>query len=705
MMEIADRLRELARNLYWTWHPEVIESFRDLDPALWREVNHNPVEFFDKLDKSTLEPKAAELALDARISLAFHRMHEYLAMRDTWGARHAGVLCARPVVYFSAEFGLHESLPIYSGGLGVLAGDHLKAASDLGVPLVAVGLFYAKGYFRQKLDASGWQQEDYFVSDVEKLPMSRATSADGKPLRIRVPTRESTICAEVWTAQVGRNHLVLLDTNVEENSPDDRALTSILYGGDSRVRIRQELILGVAGMMAAEEMGICPGVIHLNEGHSVFATLAAARSFMRREARSFWDVREKVSAMTVFTTHTPVPAGHDRFDADLMERTLGPLREELGISPRDLMSLGRVEPNDDREPFCMTVLGLKMAQHRNAVSARHARLTRAMWRGVWPKLPEDMIPIGHITNGVHVKSWLATPMAPLFDRHLGNDWEDRMHDAMTWASIDRIEDAEFWEMHQILKARLIEYVKRCMARQEAQRGSQGGEPLRLDPTALTIGFARRFAGYKRADLIVSDVDRLEKLVNDPGRPVQIIFAGKAHPHSDEGKRLIQHIVQISRRPALAGKIAFIEDHDMNVGRHLVQGADVWLNNPRRPMEACGTSGQKVVFNGGLNLSIPDGWWAEGYDGSNGFSIGCGLEHSDEARQDEIDRGMIYEVLENQVVPLFYDRNSKGLPHRWIAMQKNAMRSLPWRFSARRMVRDYTMKCYLPAAGGATSWLP
>jgi len=446
-------------------------------------------------------------------------------------------------------------------------------------------------------------------------------------------------------------------------------------------------------------------VLHMNEGHAGFAPLERVAHLVHYQGLASDEAWSVVRATTAFTTHTPVPAGHDRFDANLIERTLGPLREDLGLSSHDLMALGRVEPGDDGESFCMTVLGLKMAKYRNGVSARHARLTRSMWQKIWPELPEDIVPIGHITNGVHVKSWLSVPMAPLFDRYLGCEWEDRMHDAQTWARIDRIPDEEFWELHQILKVRLIEYVARCLVRQEAQRGNQDASPIPMDPNVLTIGFARRFAGYKRADLIVSDVERLEKLVNNPARPVQLIFAGKAHPNSEEGKKLIQHIVQISRRPALAGKIAFIEDHDMNVGRHLVQGADVWLNNPRRPMEACGTSGQKVVFNGGLNLSIPDGWWAEGYDGSNGFAIGCGIEHADIARQDEIDRGMIYDVLENEVVPLFYDRDEKGIAHRWVARQKNAMRSLPWRFSARRMMRDYTMRCYLPAAGGETSWMP
>ncbi len=703
-MEIADRLCELAQNLYWTWHPEIIEIFRDLDPSLWREVNHNPVEFFDRLDPKVLAEKTAELALDARVNLAFHQMQDYLNASGTWGARHAGVLYAHPVLYFSAEFGLHESLPIYSGGLGVLAGDHLKAASDLGVPLVGVGLFYAKGYFRQKLDKDGWQQEDYFVSDVNKLPITRVLAADGKPLRVRVPTRPSTICAEVWAAQIGRNRLLLLDTNVDENTPDDRALTSILYGGDQNVRIRQEVVLGVGGLLAAHALGICPGVIHLNEGHSVFATLAAARMMMQREGRSFEDVREKVSAMTVFTTHTPVEAGHDRFDADMIEQTLGPLREDIGLSRQELMSLGRVDPDNESEPFCMTVLGLKMAQCRNAVSARHARLSRAMWRRIWPKLPEDMVPIGHITNGVHSKSWLAVPLAPLFDRYLSMGWQERMHDAQTWAGIDKIDDEEFWEQHQVLKVRLIDYVRRCVARQEARRG---GEPVedRLDPTALTIGFARRFASYKRADLLLGDIERLERLVGNPDKPVQIVYAGKAHPNSEDGKRLIQEIVRASRRPALAGRVVFIEDHDMNVGRHLVQGADVWLNTPRRPMEACGTSGQKVVFNGGLNLSIPDGWWAEGYDGSNGFAIGCGLEHADADIQDRLDRDELFDVLENQVVPMYYDRGDRGIPYRWVARQKNAMRSLPWRFSARRMLRDYTRQCYLPAAGGISCCLP
>jgi starch phosphorylase len=703
-MTIIERLRELARNLYWTWHPELIEIFRGLDPGLWREADHNPVEFLSRIDSRALEDKAAELALEARVSQAFHQMQDYLAAGDTWGSRHAGPLHARPVAYFSAEFGLHESLPIYSGGLGVLAGDLLKSASDLGVPLAGVGLFYAEGYFRQRLDESGWQREEYSVSDVEKLPLERATGEDGQLVQVSVRTRESEIRAGVWFAQVGRNRLVLLDTNVEGNSDEDRRLTSHLYGGGQWERIRQELVLGVGGMRALEALGIRPGVIHLNEGHSAFAVLEAARGLMQREGRSFEDVREKVATRTIFTTHTPVAAGHDRFDAKLIERALGPLRDELGLSERAFGALGRVNADEDSEPFCMTVLGLRMSQYRNAVSARHARVSRAMWRGVWPGLPEEMIPIAHVTNGVHVPSWLAVSMAPLYDRHLGPSWQERMDDPATWEPIEGIDEAEFWEQHEILKAHLIEYVQRRLRRQG--KGADDSPGLgELTPSALTIGFARRFAPYKRGDLLFSDRDRLARLVGDHDRPVQIIYAGKAHPDNDEGKRLIQSIFRMMRESPFAGRVVFLEDHDMNVGRHLVQGADVWLNTPRRPFEACGTSGQKVVLNGGLNLSVLDGWWAQAYDGGNGFAIGCGEECGDHDEQDRRDAAALYDVLEQEVVPLFYDRDEKGIPHGWIARQKRAIRTLAWRFSARRMVMDYTRRCYLPAAGGLTSSPP
>jgi starch phosphorylase len=703
-MDIRTRLEELTQNLYWSWHPRVIEIFRDIDPHLWREVNHNPVELLARLDDDTLSRKAGELALSARVSQAFHEMQEYLESNDTWGAWHAGPLHSRPVAYFSAEFGLHESLPIYSGGLGVLAGDHLKSASDMGVPLVGIGLFYAQGYFHQRLDENGLQHEEYFASDVNKLPIRRATNHAGQ-LRILVQTSTEQIWAGVWTAKVGRNRLILLDTNVEGNDDSHRNLTAQLYGGDQRVRILQELVLGVGGLRALEAMGIAPGVIHMNEGHSAFAVLELARWLMERDGKDFAGVREEAASMTVFTTHTPVEAGHDRFEPGMLEATLGPLRRQIGIGEQELMALGRVRPEDRNEPFCMTVLGLKMSRSRNAVSARHGRLSRAMWHELWPNVAEHEVPIGHITNGVHVASWMAVPIAPLFTEHLGANWLAQMYDPKVLALVDRISDVELWEQHQILKANLVDYVERRM-RQQAQRRGQNPDLLpRLDPSALTIGFARRFAQYKRGDLLLRYLDRLAGIVADPERPVQIIFAGKAHPRDEGGKKLIQHVCRVACDPCFAGKIVFLEDHDINVGRHLVQGADVWMNLPRRPLEACGTSGMKTILNGGLNLSILDGWWAEAYDGQNGFAVGNSAESVDWEKQDILDAGGVFDVLEKQIVPLFYDRDEHGVPRKWVARQKRAIKTLAWRFSARRMVLDYAMRCYLPAAGAEACSFP
>jgi starch phosphorylase len=705
-VDIAAELRELARNLYWTWHPEVIALFLDLDAALWRQVNHNPVEFLSRTSPERLAERAQEMGLEARINFAVHRLEEYLKAEHTWGAFHAGCLRARPVAYFAAEFGVHESLPIYSGGLGVLAGDHLKSASDLGVPLVGVGLFYAQGYFSQEIDRDGRQTERYFESDVSTLPLDRAMGKDGRPLHVIVRTRSSEIALSIWSAQVGRGSLVLLDSDVEENSREDRQLTATLYGGDERIRIRQELVLGVGGMEALEALGISPGVIHLNEGHSTFAALALARRLMERDGRPFSEVREQAAAMTVFTTHTPVEAGHDRFRPALAEETLGPLRESLGLSQQDFLALGRVDPADSNEPFCPTVVGMKMSRSIKAVSALHARVTRAMWRRLWPDLPVSRVPIGHVTNGVHVASWLAMGMERLFRRYLRQGWQERICYPETWTAVAEVDDLEFWEQQQMLKAHLVNYVRRCLRRQYERRGETDVSPellgAKLGPATLTIGLARRFATYKRADLLLTDLNRLDKIVNDPERPVQIIYAGKAHPADEPAKALMQRVFQVTRDPRFAGKIVFIENHDINVSRHLVQGVDLWLNCPRRPLEACGTSGQKVLLNGGLNMSVLDGWWAEAYDGTNGFAIGEGGEHSDPRRQDERDLGSIFEVLEKQVVPLYYERDEKSIPRGWVACQKKAIQRLAWRYNADRMVMDYTLGCYLPAAGGTTS---
>ena len=708
-MKTAQRLRELARNLYWTWHPEIISIFRDIDSDLWRDTNHNPVAFLKRIPEEALQKRGAELAIDARITHAFHQLNDYLNAQDTWATRASGPTKNNPVAYFSAEFGLHESLPIYSGGMGVLAGDHLQACSDLGIPLVGIGLYYAYGYFKQRLDKNGWQREEFLEAEVENLPIELARDDQGTPLRVAVDNDKGKTWARIWRADVGRCTLILLDTNIAENSDEDRGLTGQLYGGDARTRIRQELILGVGGMRALEALGIHPAVIHLNEGHSAFAIIEAARQLIECEKRSFEEVKERIARRIVFTTHTPVDAGHDRFPPDLLLRTWSAEREKLGISEQDLLALGRVDPKDDTEPFCMTVLGLKMARRRNAVSAIHERVSRDMWKDLWPGRSVEEIPIYHITNGVHTSNWLAMAMVRLYSRYHGEDWAQRAHLPDTWADIERVDNIEFWEQHQILKVNLIDYVRRCMCHQLARHASAEAAEKEarayLDHNVLTIGFARRFAAYKRANLLMGDLERLDRLVNHPQRPMQFIYAGKAHPNDEGGKNLIKQVYDVTQMPEFKGKILFIEDHDINVSRHLVQGVDVWLNNPRRPREACGTSGQKVVLNGGLNLSVLDGWWAEAYDGRNGFAIGTGEEHSDPAEQDLRDREALFECLENTVAPLFYDRDGNGIPNDWVAIQKHAIRTLPWRFSASRMAIDYMYGCYMPATGAVSSTFP
>jgi glycogen phosphorylase len=701
-----ERLWTLARNLWWSWDHDSSSLFRDLDPVRWRLLNHNPIALLAEIPLSQIERRARELVLHSRINYAFRRQREYLEADRTWGARHAGILRPRPVAYFSAEFGLHVSIPEYSGGLGVLAGDHIKSASDLGIPLIGVGLFYGQGYFRQHLDQNGWQQEDYIETDISQLPMEPAIGKNGAPVTVQIDTRSGFIKAKVWRMKVGRCDLLLLDSNTEGNAPEDRELTSRLYGGDGRIRIRQELLLGVGGFRALRAMGVTPGVLHLNEGHSGFAVLEAICNRMQDEGLGFDEAVPRVSREVVCTTHTPVPAGHDRFNADLIEEHLGPLRELLGLSHDRFMGLGRENPGNRDEEFCMTVLGLRLARRANAVSSLHGEVSRAMWTGLFPGKSEESVPIGHITNGVHVPSWLSPQMYRLYDRHLGTGWHSHGSEARIWEGIEDVDDGELWETHLNLKSRLIEFV-RHRAIEQASRRDESPETLLhlsrvLSPDALTIGFARRFATYKRADLMLADIERLASMVNDPKHPVQFIFAGKAHPRDDPGKRMLQQIAELMRNARFADKFVFVEDYDINVGRHFVQGVDVWLNNPRRPLEASGTSGQKVVLNGGLNLSVLDGWWAEAYDGLNGFAIGTGRTHSNMSVHDSRDGEDLYRVLRDEVIPLYYHRDRDGLPRGWIKRMKRTIRTLGWRFNADRMVMDYTLKCYVPAAGGTSS---
>ncbi len=554
------------------------------------------------------------------------------------------------------------------------------------------------------LDSECYQQEEYIDVDRRLLPMQPATDAAGEPVIVTIDTRSASIAARVWKLAVGRNTLLLLDSDVDGNRPEDRQLTARLYGGDDWVRIRQELLLGVGGVRALKALGISPGVAHLNEGHSAFAALELVRDRMTLEGIGVEEAIRRVAPQVVFTTHTPVPAGHDRFTPELIEEHLGPLRDQLGMAPDQLLSLGRENSGNHSETFCMTVLALKLSRKANAVSSLHGQVSRAMWSGLYGG-DDARVPIGHITNGVHVQTWLAPQMHDVYDRHLKTDWPDRCAEPACWDDIEHIDDGELWEVHQALKARLIDFVRRRTANAAERRGesaeniAQLKRALSLD--ALTIGFARRFATYKRANLILRDLEAVAGLVNDPQTPIQFVFAGKAHPRDRPGKEMLQQIARLNRDPRFAGKVLFVEDYDINVGRHLVQGVDVWLNNPRRPLEASGTSGQKVVLNGGLNLSVLDGWWAEAYDGLNGFGIGAGETHSDLEVHDRRDGEALLRVLRDEVVPIYYDRDQDGLPRAWIARMKRAIRTLGWRFSAGRMVADYALGSYIPAAGGTS----
>ncbi len=703
---LRQRLWALARNLWWSWDSQCVGLFRDLDPVRWVELGQNPVALLSEMPLDVIEQRVRERVLATRINNTYRRLREHLEDRSTWGAMQTGILRRHPVAYFSAEFGIHESLPIYSGGLGVLAGDHIKSASDLDVPLVGVGLFYGQGYFRQRLDAAGWQREDYAEVDLARLPLEPALGADGRPVALAIETGDGLLHARVWRAAVGRRALLLLDSDVEDNAPEDRGLTARLYGGDVRVRIRQELLLGIGGVRALHALDIVPGVLHLNEGHSAFAVLEMARRRIEREGIDFEQAIRRVGRRTVFTTHTPVAAGHDRFEAELVEEHLGPQRAALGISFERLMSLGRVDPADAGEPFCMTVLGLKAARRANAVSSLHGEVTRRMWMGLWSNRPDGEVPIGHVTNGIHMPSWLAPQMYQLYERNLPLGWVRHSGSPDVWEGIEKISDAELWETHVALKIRLLDFVRRRIVREAQLRD----EPLTtveqlahgLSPDTLTIGFARRFATYKRAGLLFEDPAGLARLVNDPQHPIQFVFAGKAHPRDEPAKRVLQRIYEFSRDPRFVGKLVFVEDYDINLGRHLVQGVDVWLNNPRRPQEASGTSGQKVLLNGGLNLSVLDGWWAEAYDGTNGFAIGDGETHTSTDVHDRRDAGELRRSLVEQVIPLYYERDRDGVPRAWTARMKRAIRTLGWRFNADRMVMDYARLCYVPAAGGRSS---
>lgn len=698
-----EKLSALANNLWWCWQPEVTRLFLTINPAKFAECGHNPVRMLQEIPREELEETVRTEVLHSRINYAYRRWVEYMESADTWGSTHAAILGQRPAAYFSAEFGMHESLPIYSGGLGVLSGDHLKSASDLGIPLVGIGLFYHEGYFLQTIDKEGWQQETYNELDFNNLPIKPAVDPGGREVMVSVTTTGGTIHARVLHLHVGRINLYLLDTNIDQNDKADRELTARLYGGDQRTRIRQELLLGIGGVKALNALGIEPAVYHMNEGHSAFAPLEIIRNRMQDDGMSFENALRETAASCVFTTHTPVPAGHDRFPEELLVEHLEPVALELGLNSEGLMGLGRVDPQNHQETFCMTVLALKLSRLANGVSSLHGVVSRRMWASLWPWRSEEEIPIGHITNGVHVPTWLAGQMRVLYDKVLPENWYLRTGEPEVWANFESVSPGELWETHQSLKRNLITASRKQAARQAELRG-MAGETISmlsgsLDPEALTIGFARRFAPYKRANLFLQNLDRLKQVLSDSDRPIQFIFAGKAHPADENGKRLIQEIYNLTEEEPFRGKVLLLENYDIALGRQLVQGVDVWLNNPRRPLEASGTSGQKVVLNGGLNCSILDGWWAEAYDGENGFAIGNGRTHVDQEIQDKRDGDDLIRVLTEEVIPCFFDRDADDLPQAWIGRMKRAIRTLGWRFNADRMVMDYVQHTYVPAAGG------
>jgi len=698
-----ERLRELAYNVRWAWHEDTLDLFRRLGEDLWYASGNNPVKLLGMVPQERLEEAAKDEGFLVHLADVCADFDTYMRGEPAWFGGDQEAQYNFRIAYFSAEFGITECLPIFAGGLGVLAGDHLKSASDLGVPLVGIGLLYQQGYFRQHLDESGWQWESYEINDPAVLPLRLSVDRDGKPITVSVMLSGRPVYARVWLLQVGRVPLYLLDTNFSANAqPEDRDLTDYLYGGGNELRIRQEIMLGIGGARALQALGIRPQVCHINAGHSAILTLERIRVFMHEAGLTFPKARMITSAGTVFTTHTPVEAGHDRFSSEMMDRYLtGYAGDMLGLSRWDFFALGRENPGNDGELFGMTKLALGMSTANNGVARLHGEVSRKMWQSQWPAIPEDEVPIGHITNGVHLPSWCAAPLKRLFARYLSPRWQERVTDSALWDRIDQIPDQMLWRTHVGRRERLITIARQVLRRQLQRNGapqSQLAEAARmLDPRALTIGFARRFATYKRATLLLRDPDRLARILNDPDRPVQVIFAGKAHPRDEPGKRLIQEIFSLSRTEPFRGRIVFLPDYDMNLARYLVQGSDLWLNTPRRPREASGTSGMKAAANGVLNCSILDGWWDEAYDPALGWAIGKREAYSDHGYQDDLEASMLYDTLEHEIVPLFFTRNTDDYPEDWIARMKGSIVAYSERFSSDRMVREYVERTYLPAA--------
>jgi starch phosphorylase len=692
-------LEGIAKNLFWCWNTDFIELFKRIDSDLWTACGHNPVKLLAGLSQQRLDELAKNRGFLSELQRADEKLKAYLDGRS-WFEKTYSKSPKPLIAYFCAEFGIHESLPFYSGGLGILAGDHLKSASDLGLPLVGVGLLYQKGYFRQYLDVDGSQQEVYTENDFYNMPIEAVCGTDGKPVSVGVEFPGRTVYSQIWSVSVGRVKLFLLDTNIPANSSTDRMITASLYGGDSEMRIRQEIVLGIGGLRALTAMGIKPAICHMNEGHAAFMVLERIRQLRDETNMTFAEAAETTKAGNIFTMHTIVKAGLDEFPVELIDKYFANFLPVLGISREQFLALGRILPDDAGESFKMPILALRLSSYMNGVSKLHGQVSREVWSSLWPAVPLGEIPITSITNGIHIRSWLSDEMNSLYQRYLGPNWVDEAANDAIWNGIDQMPDGELWQGHQQCKSRMIAFVRNRLKAQLTRRGTYHSElnwaEEVLDIKALTIGFARRFVGYKRANLLLKDPERFIKLLNDPDRPVQIIFAGKAHPKDAEGKEIMRQLIQFSSEHGLQRRMIFLEDYDINIARMLVRGVDIWLNTPRRPMEASGTSGMKAAMNGVLNISSLDGWWTEGYKPDSGWTIGAGRNYNDHDFQDTVESQALYNLLQNEVIPLFYSRSADDLPRAWINRIKNSIKWIAPRFNTHRMVAEYTQRFYSPA---------
>lgn len=693
-------LRRISYNLCFSWKDDIQDLFQRMDPRLWTTCKHNPVLMLGLISQERLNELSQDQGFVAQLDRVAGDFERYLSQPRVQTAEY----CSEEpfqVAYFSSEFGLKECLPIYSGGLGILAGDHLKSASDLNVPLVGVGLLYQGGYFSQYLTSDGWQMEIYQQNDFFNMPVTPARDGEGRPVRVTVMIKDVPVEVQVWQIMVGRISLYMLDTNIDPNPPEFRQITAQLYGGDREMRLRQEIILGIGGVRALNALGMAPTVIHMNEGHSAFSALERINILRQEKGLTFDAAREVVTASSIFTTHTPVPAGNDTFHPDLIRAYFEEYVKNLGINFKVLLGYGRLDPRDENEPFGMTTLALRLSAHSNGVSRLHGKVSRSMWQKVWAHHPVEDVPIDHITNGIHVPTWISREMGALFSRYLGPDWAEDPDHERVWQQIDEIPGTELWRTHERCREHLVGYVRRTLVEQLKRRGASDAEIIRagevLTPEALTIGFARRFATYKRATLLFSNPDRLARLLNDAKQPVQVIIAGKAHPQDNEGKELIKHIIHLSHEERFRRSVVFLEDYNMDVTHHMVSGTDLWLNTPRRPLEACGTSGMKALANGSLNLSTLDGWWDEAYHRDFGWSLGHGEVYKNEEIQDTIESQDLYNLLENEIKPLFYQRGMDGMPRAWVGKMRAGLRSLVPIFNSHRMVQEYLNRYYIPCS--------